>query len=487
MGDLGLAAIDAARRTGGTPSSCCATCCARSPHDDDRVTLVPLAPMTNIALLLRTYPDVARGIRRIVFMGGAAHVGNATASAEFNVFHDPEAAAITLDACADLGIEVVMYGLDVFYGPRVTLEQAAALRRDRRRPGRPRRSPDRLPVRAVRRGLRHHRRRRSGLRGRRPRRAHHPAAPGARRARRHLVARSHDRRPARLGRRPRPRPARAGAGRGRRGPRPSTVSATRGSGWTPWPGAPDGTGRRARARSTSTWSPASSVSPRPGETVLGDGLRAAGRRQGRQPGVAAAAAGADGGDGRRGRRRRRGAGLPGAAARRADRRTAASRCWTTSRPGTALITVDDGGENSIVVVPGANGRVGEAALAAVDTTGPDDVLLVQLEIPLDTVAEAGDGRRSAESASCSTLAPYADLPADVVDLADPVVVNEHEAAAARAVRSEARLAGRDARRGRCVVGRPRPARRVGLRGRGGRHDGRRRRLLRGAGRRAGGR
>jgi len=96
-------------------------------HDDDRVTLVPLAPMTNIALLLRTYPDVARGIRRIVFMGGAAHVGNATASAEFNVFHDPEAAAVTLDACADLGIEVVMYGLDVFYGPRVTLEQAAAL------------------------------------------------------------------------------------------------------------------------------------------------------------------------------------------------------------------------------------------------------------------------------------------------------------------------------------------------------------------------
>jgi inosine-uridine nucleoside N-ribohydrolase len=100
---------------------------AAEGSEEDRVTLVPLAPMTNIALLLRTYPDAARGLRRIVFMGGAAHVGNATASAEFNVFHDPEAAAITLDACADLGIEVVMYGLDVFYGPRVTLDQAAAL------------------------------------------------------------------------------------------------------------------------------------------------------------------------------------------------------------------------------------------------------------------------------------------------------------------------------------------------------------------------
>ena len=95
--------------------------------DHEPATLVPLAPMTNIALLLRTYPDVARGIRRIVFMGGAAQAGNATASAEFNVFHDPEAAAITLDACADLGIETVMYGLDVFYGPRVALDVATDL------------------------------------------------------------------------------------------------------------------------------------------------------------------------------------------------------------------------------------------------------------------------------------------------------------------------------------------------------------------------
>jgi inosine-uridine nucleoside N-ribohydrolase len=98
-----------------------------SAAEHEPVTLVPLAPMTNIALLLRTYPDVARGIRKVVFMGGAAQVGNATASAEFNVFHDPEAAAITLDACADLGIETVMYGLDVFYGPRVALDVARDL------------------------------------------------------------------------------------------------------------------------------------------------------------------------------------------------------------------------------------------------------------------------------------------------------------------------------------------------------------------------
>ena len=91
------------------------------------VTLVPLGPMTNIALLLRTYPEAARGIERMVFMGGAAQVGNATASAEFNVFHDPEAAAISLDACVELGVEVTMYGLDVFYGPQVALEVATDL------------------------------------------------------------------------------------------------------------------------------------------------------------------------------------------------------------------------------------------------------------------------------------------------------------------------------------------------------------------------
>lgn len=96
-------------------------------QNGERVTLVPLAPLTNIALLLRTYPDVAAGIEEICFMGGAAHVGNATASAEFNVFHDPEAAAVVIDACADLDIRTRMYGLDVFYRPAVTREQARTL------------------------------------------------------------------------------------------------------------------------------------------------------------------------------------------------------------------------------------------------------------------------------------------------------------------------------------------------------------------------
>ncbi|WP_317444471.1 nucleoside hydrolase [Streptomyces collinus] len=74
------------------------------------VTLIPTAPLTNIALLLRTHPEVTRNIERIVFMGGAVATGNATAVAEFNVWHDPEAAAILLTA----GVPITMYGLDVF-------------------------------------------------------------------------------------------------------------------------------------------------------------------------------------------------------------------------------------------------------------------------------------------------------------------------------------------------------------------------------------
>jgi len=87
------------------------------------VTLVALAPQTNLALLLRQYPDLADNIERIVFMGGSATVGNATAVAEFNVWHDPEAAAIVLDS----GIPTFMYGLDVFNQVGVAESTATAL------------------------------------------------------------------------------------------------------------------------------------------------------------------------------------------------------------------------------------------------------------------------------------------------------------------------------------------------------------------------
>lgn len=90
---------------------------------DAPVTLVALAPQTNLALLLRTYPEVAANLERIVFMGGSASVGNATAVAEFNVWHDPEAAAIVLDA----NVPAYMYGLDVFNRVAIDHDVAVAL------------------------------------------------------------------------------------------------------------------------------------------------------------------------------------------------------------------------------------------------------------------------------------------------------------------------------------------------------------------------
>ncbi|MGW3680180.1 nucleoside hydrolase [Streptomyces prasinus] len=106
MGDLGL---PAPRRTPADVDA--VTLLHREILASPRpVTLVPTAPLTNIALLLRTHPEVTRNIERIVFMGGAAGAGNATPVAEFNVWHDPEAAAILLTA----GVPITMYGLDVF-------------------------------------------------------------------------------------------------------------------------------------------------------------------------------------------------------------------------------------------------------------------------------------------------------------------------------------------------------------------------------------
>ena len=93
-----------------------------SPHP---VTLIGLAPQTNLALLLRQYPDVVDNIERIIFMGGSTTVGNATAVAEFNVWHDPEAAAIVLDS----GVPTLMYGLDVFNQVAIPEHVAATLMR----------------------------------------------------------------------------------------------------------------------------------------------------------------------------------------------------------------------------------------------------------------------------------------------------------------------------------------------------------------------
>ncbi|MGB8381783.1 MAG: nucleoside hydrolase, partial [Dermatophilaceae bacterium] len=90
-------------------------------------TLACLAPLTNVALLLRTWPDAAAGLDHIVVVGGSFGFGGSDAVAEFNVGHDPEAAAMVLAASTELGISLTVYPLDVFFAPTVTRTDAHEL------------------------------------------------------------------------------------------------------------------------------------------------------------------------------------------------------------------------------------------------------------------------------------------------------------------------------------------------------------------------
>lgn len=76
---------------------------------DGKVTICPIGPLTNIALLIKMFPEVKEKIELLSIMGGAAFGGNVTATAEFNVWADPEAARIVFDS----GLPIVMSGLDV--------------------------------------------------------------------------------------------------------------------------------------------------------------------------------------------------------------------------------------------------------------------------------------------------------------------------------------------------------------------------------------
>jgi pyrimidine-specific ribonucleoside hydrolase len=73
------------------------------------VTLIPTGPLTNIALLLRTYPEIAAKIAHLSLMGGGMRQGNWTPAAEFNIWVDPEAARIVFRS----GLPITMSGLDV--------------------------------------------------------------------------------------------------------------------------------------------------------------------------------------------------------------------------------------------------------------------------------------------------------------------------------------------------------------------------------------
>lgn len=84
-------------------------------ESEDKVTLVPTGPLTNIAIFLSAYPHLHEKIERISLMGGCAVGGNWTAAAEFNILVDPEAADIVFKS----GIPITMAGLDVTHKAQI--------------------------------------------------------------------------------------------------------------------------------------------------------------------------------------------------------------------------------------------------------------------------------------------------------------------------------------------------------------------------------
>ncbi|TFB24463.1 nucleoside hydrolase [Filobacillus milosensis] len=76
---------------------------------EEPITIVTTGPLTNLAALILAHPEVKSNIKRISIMGGAATGGNVVPTAEFNMYTDPDAAAVVFQS----GIPIILSSLDV--------------------------------------------------------------------------------------------------------------------------------------------------------------------------------------------------------------------------------------------------------------------------------------------------------------------------------------------------------------------------------------
>lgn len=167
--------------------------------------------------------------------------------------------------------------------------------------------------------------------------------------------------------------------------------------------------------------------PRPGETVLGESFTMGPGGKGANQAIAAARAGAEcvflgaiGSDS---------FGVTLKARLSASGVDTAHLRVVYGTSGVAVVMVDAAGENTIVATPGANAAftgLSAAERAAIEAA---DVLVCQLEIPVDTVIAAAAVARAAGTRVVLNAAPALPLPADLLGLVDLLVVNEIEAQA----------------------------------------------------------
>ncbi|MFA1550935.1 ribokinase [Actinomadura chokoriensis] len=168
--------------------------------------------------------------------------------------------------------------------------------------------------------------------------------------------------------------------------------------------------------------------PAPGETVLGSDLVVHPGGKGANQAVAAARLGGRAGIVGRVGDDGHGDLLRGALA--ADGVDLAHLATTPGVPtGVALITIGPDGDNSIIVSPGANARLGPADVeAARAMIAGASVVSFQLEVPLPAVEAAARAAAEAGGRVVLNLSPPAPVPGELLALCDPLVVNEHEAA-----------------------------------------------------------
>ncbi|MDN3241694.1 ribokinase [Glycomyces tritici] len=165
--------------------------------------------------------------------------------------------------------------------------------------------------------------------------------------------------------------------------------------------------------------------PAPGETVLSRGLASFPGGKGNNQAIAAARAGAE-------TRFIAALGRDAAADELAAQARAAGITLLDRRvdapTGTAVIFVDRKGENSIVVNSGANAALVDLTEAELAEIAAADVMVVQLETPLDTVTAAIRAARAADTVVVLNAAPSGAFPEALLAEVDILIVNEHEAA-----------------------------------------------------------
>ncbi len=124
-----------------------------------------------------------------------------------------------------------------------------------------------------------------------------------------------------------------------------------------------------------------------------------------------------------------------------------------SMTGSAFITLTPDGENAITVAPGANRHLTTEAVDEVsESIAAAQVLVSQMEVPPETVARAAEIADTGGTRVVLNLAPPREVPASLLEMLDPLVVNEHEAAFLLGEKVEGEEGARAAARDLLVLG-----------------------------------